>query len=141
MTSKLQAFFADKAAVNEVEKAVISDRFKDSEGKSIPFELRYLTEEEAAEIRKESTKITKGRGAVKAHEFDNEKYMEKMAARSVVFPDLKNAELQKSYGVRGDGELLKKMLLAGEFSVLFEKINQMNGFDRDVNDLKDEAKN
>lgn len=139
--NNLKAFFADKAAITETEKVVISDRFKDEEGKPIPFELRYLTEEEAAEIRKQSTKVTKGRGGMKGQEFDNEKYMAVMAARSVVFPDLKNAELQKSYGVMGDGELLKKMLLAGEFSVLYEKIGQMNGFDRDINDLKDDAKN
>jgi hypothetical protein len=64
-----------------------------------------------------------------------------MSATAVVYPDLKNAELQKSYGVMGEERLLKAMLSAGEYVQLSGKIAEINGFDNDVNELVDEAKN
>ncbi|MNC83125.1 Phage XkdN-like protein [compost metagenome] len=60
---------------------------------------------------------------------------------SVVYPDLKDAELQKSYGVLGADQLLRKMLLPGEYATLLQKVQSINGFDKDVNELADEVKN
>ncbi|MNN89462.1 Phage XkdN-like protein [compost metagenome] len=59
----------------------------------------------------------------------------------MTFPDLKNAELQKSYGVMGAEALLHKMLLPGEYANLVQKVQELNGFDADMNELVEEVKN
>lgn len=72
---------------------------------------------------------------------DANEYMAKMVVASVSYPDLKNAEIQKSYGVLGSEVLLRKMLLPGEFSALSERVQTLNGFDQDINEQIEEVKN
>ncbi|MNN98093.1 Phage XkdN-like protein [compost metagenome] len=67
--------------------------------------------------------------------------MAKLMTSSVVHPDLKNAELQRSYNVLGAEALLRKMLLPGEFAALGERVQALNGFSTDMNELVDEVKN
>jgi len=73
--------------------------------------------------------------------FDRQGYINELVASAVVYPDLKNAELQKAYGVLGEVDLLKKMLLIGEFAVLAQKVQELAGLDEDINELVEEAKN
>ena len=48
------------------------------------------------------------------------KYQQKMAAASVIYPNLNNAQLQDSWGVRTPDALLMKMLSDPmEFNVVF----------------------
>ncbi|MFC6545543.1 phage tail assembly chaperone [Cohnella cellulosilytica] len=105
----------------------------------IPWKLRTLSEEENEEIRKASTQMVKG--GQRIQETKPEVYMAKIAVASVVFPDLKDADLQKSYGVLGAEALLKKMLRAGEYATLLGKVQELNGFDREFDDLVEEVKN
>jgi len=137
--SSLQAFFAQNVQAEIVEEFVVSERFKDENGKPIPWKIRALRESENAEIRKAATKRVKVKGQY-VPELDHEVYVAKLIAESVVFPNLKDAELQKSYGVLGAEELLRKMLLAGEYSKLAQKVQEINGFE-DVNELAEEVKN
>ncbi|MFB9273375.1 phage tail assembly chaperone [Cohnella cellulosilytica] len=137
----LQAFFAQNVQLESTEDFVISDRFKDEQGAPIPWKLRTLSEEENEEIRKASTQMVKGKGGQRIQETKPEVYMAKIAVASVVFPDLKDADLQKSYGVLGAEALLKKMLRAGEYATLLGKVQELNGFDREFDDLVEEVKN
>ncbi len=139
--SDLQAFFAQNAAGNGTEDFIVSDRFKDGDGRAIPWKLRTMTEAENEEIRKSATRLAKGANGAKVKETVPEEYLGKLVVASVVFPDLKNAELQKSYGVMGADALVKKMLLAGEYSALVQKVQEINGFDRDISTAVDEIKN
>lgn len=139
--SSLQAFFAQNVKSDIIEEFVVSERFRDENGKPIPWKIRALSESENEEIRKASTQYVKGKGGQRIPETKPELYLAKIAAASVVFPDLKDADLQKSYGVIGAEELLKKMLLAGEYATLIQKVQEINGFERDINDLVDEVKN
>lgn len=139
--SSLQAFFAQNVQSNIVEEFVVSERFKDENGKPIPWKLRAITEEENEEIRKASTVFVKGKGGTRILETKPEIYIAKIAVASVIFPNLKDEALQKSYGVIGAENLLKKMLLAGEYANLIQKVQEINGFDRDINDMVDEVKN
>ena len=60
----------------------------------------------------------------------------------VVTPDLKDAQLQESYRTVGDeAATLKAMLKIGEYNRLMQEIQSLNGFDEDINDLVEEAKN
>ncbi|WP_373233305.1 phage portal protein [Cohnella sp.] len=137
----LQAFFAHNVQLETIEEFAVSDRFKDDNGATIPWKLRTLSEEENEEIRKASTQYVKGKGGQRLPETKPEVYMAKIAAASVVYPDLKNAELQNSYNVHGAEALLKKMLLAGEYAALLGKVQELNGFDRDMEELVEEVKN
>ena len=73
--------------------------------------------------------------------FDPREYALKLCAASTVYPDLKNAALQESYGVMGEERLLGKMLTGGEYERYLEKVQQINGYGKAMNELKEEAKN
>ncbi|CAM3905409.1 MULTISPECIES: phage tail assembly chaperone [Paenibacillus] len=139
--SDLSMFFAGNAALEVTEDFVVSERFKDANGKPVPWKLRSITEEQNSEIRKMSTRKVKGKGGIYTPELDPAEYMARLMTSCVVFPDLQNADLQKSYGVKGAEVLLRKMLLPGEFAALGERVQTMNGFDQDINDLVEEVKN
>ncbi|WP_283606490.1 phage tail assembly chaperone [Faecalispora anaeroviscerum] len=136
----LSAFFRDQAIKPENQKIIVSERFQEN-GKSIPWEIRAITEEEDAKIKEDCTTVSifKGRQTTKFH---NQKYTNKVIAACVVFPDLKNAELQKSYGVVSDDALVQAMLLPGEHTNLLQIINEINGFDAEkAETAKEEIKN
>jgi len=139
--SNLQAFFAQNAKAEIVDEVVVSDRFKDENGKPIPWKVRAITEAENEQLRKAATQYVKGPGGRRVAEIQPEAYMAKVVVSSVVFPDLKDAELQKSYGVLGAEDLLKKMLLSGEYARLVQAVQEINGFEKDINELVDEVKN
>lgn len=139
--SDLSLFFASNVEKMSEESVIVSDRFKDKEGKPVPWKIRMITESENEEIRKSATKYTKGKNGARVPEYNQEAYVGKLIAESVVFPDLKNAELQKSYNVMGAENLAKRMLLPGEYAKLVEKIQTINGFDADINETVEEIKN
>jgi hypothetical protein len=139
--SDLSMFYAQSAAVDLVEEVVVSERFKDKDGKPVPWKIRSMTQAESEECRKAATRYGKGKGGVRLPEVDADEYMAKLAVASVVFPNLRDAELQKSYGVLGAENLLRRMLLPGEYATLLEKVQEMNGFDKSLDDLVEEAKN
>ncbi|MGG3278861.1 phage tail assembly chaperone [Paenibacillus solani] len=139
--SDFSMFFAENAAMEVTEDFVVSDRFKDKEGKPVAWKLRSITEEKNTEIRKAAMKKVKGKGGVYTPEFDANEYVAKLATNCVVFPDLKDAELQKSYGAVGAEILLRKMLLPGEFGALTERVQAMNGYDQDINRVVEDVKN
>lgn len=136
----LTAFFRDKAKKPENQKIVVSNRFQEN-GKPIPWEIRAITEDEDAKIKSDCTTVNvfKGRQTTK---FDSQKYTNKLIAACVLFPDLRDAELQKSYGVTSDDALVKAMLISGEHANLLQAVNEINGFNAErVDDTKEEVKN
>ncbi|KKO50970.1 phage tail assembly chaperone [Paenibacillus sp. DMB20] len=139
--SDFSMFFAGQSSAEITEQFVVSVRFKDAEGNPVPWKLRSITEEENQECRKAATRKVKGKNGIFTPEVDPNEYMSKLIVASVTFPDLKNSELQKSYGVLGAESLLRKMLLPGEFAALGERVQALNGFDRDMNELVEEVKN
>lgn len=60
---------------------------------------------------------------------DEKRYEGAVLAESVVFPDLRDAELQNSYGVVGAERLLGRLLLAGEYDRLRMAVEEINGGD------------
>ena len=62
---------------------------------------------------------------------DEGRYQEMILAESVVFPDLKDAALQNSYGVIGAERLLARLLLAGEYDCLRREVERINGGEDD----------
>ena len=139
--STLSYFFAQHAEANTEMPFVVSSRFKNEEGEPVPWTLRSMSEVENEQCRKAATKQVKGKGGVVTPEIDFNEYTAKLIVASVVYPDLKNSELQQSYGVMGAESLLRKMLLPGEYTALLQQVQTLNGFNQDMNDLVNEVKN
>lgn len=137
----LQAFMAQNARQVGTEKRVVSDRFIGEDGKPIPFEFKAITGEEEAAIRKSCMVKVKVKKHVTMDQLDQTTFLGKVAVACIVYPDLKNEELQNSYGVRGDDVLLKTMLLPGEYQEVLNIVQEINGYEKDMNELRDEAKN
>ena len=116
--------FMLKDEVKEVEY-VASNRFVDKEGKVEKWKLKTITADENDAIRQE---------------FDTVKYLELLADKCVVYPDLHNVELQDFYNEMDSIKLLKKHLLnPGEYDDLMQEIQEINGYSLD--DAVEEAKN
>lgn len=139
--SGLNAFLSQNAIQMENEKHVISDRFKDENGKTIPWEIRSMTESESSSIRKQFTKKIKNKNGTITTDTDIEGYIARVVVECIIHPNLKDAKLQESYGVMGAESLAKKMLKTGEYSKLVEIVQEVNGFDEDMNEIVDKAKN
>ncbi len=140
--SNLSYFLAGNVEKRENKKIVVSDRFKDENGKVVPWVIRPVSAEEDDLIRKQCTKRVPvvGKKNQFTQDFDANKYLAKLAATAVVYPDLNNAELQNSYKAMGAEQLVKLMLYKDEFDKLSEElVNETNT--EDMEDLVDEAKN
>lgn len=121
----------------ENKKIIISDRFVEN-GKPVPFTIRPITQDENKLLIKKFTKKNKKNGV---ESFDRTEYVSTLTASAVVFPDLSNAELQEKYGVLGESSLLQKMLYVGEYAELVQKVQELSGLDKDINDDIEEVKN
>lgn len=140
--SDFSMFMAGNAKKCENVKYVASKRFT-VKGKPVEWELKAIDSELDDAIRKECTKkvpVANKRGQY-TQEVDNNKYAARLCVASTVFPDLNNAELQDSYGVKSAEALLKQMLLPGEFVEFKVKVMEVNGFDLSMDDLVENAKN
>ena len=107
------------------------------------WEIRALTSEEDEQIRKSCTHKVKVPGKRNQYmtDTDGNLYIAKMAAACTVHPNLYAADIQDSYGVKTPEALLKEMLLPGEYTDYLEKVQSINGYDADMEELVDEVKN
>lgn len=140
MANTMSGFFNQNAKKVENVTFTLSDRFVDPEtGLPYEWEMRPLGAQEEVALRKECSVTTKDRKGRTTKEVDQDKYVMRAVARTVVFPDLRNAELQDSYGVMGEQELLQTMLLSAEQTRLLLQFNKLNGYDKAMDELVDEA--
>lgn len=140
--SNFEVFMAGNANQTETVKFVASKRFA-VKGKPVEWEIKPIDSELDETLRKECTKkvpIVGKRGQYN-QETDTDKYTGKMCVACTVYPNLNDAELQDSYGVKDGVALLKKMLLPGEYMEYKAKVMEVNGYDMSMEDLVDEAKN
>ncbi len=136
----LKSFLRQNAIKPENVKVAISDRFLDEDGKPELWEMQPIDEMYNQRIKDSCMRRSSKKRGIP--EMDTSLYTLRLATASVVYPDLKDAELQASYGAVGEEELLKAMLLPGEIANLYLKVQEVNGFDRDlVEEDKEEAKN
>jgi len=116
----------------------------DENGKPLEWEFRHLTSKENEEIRSKCTKeipITGKLGAFRP-KLNTAQYLSEMIVESTVYPDLKDAELQNSYGVMGETELLYALVDdAGEYQELTNWMQQFQGFTKGLEEQVQEAKN
>lgn len=112
-------------------------------GKERAFKLKPIGANLGDELRNKCKKIKlyKGQQIV---ETDQDKFMDNLIVETITYPDFKNAELQASWGVMGAVELLKAMkskMLDGEHATLVQLVSSVNGYDKGMTELIEEAKN
>lgn len=137
---KLSAFLKENIETIPNKKIVVSNRIKDENGKPVEWEIRAITTEENDELQRKSYVTTKQPNGQITREFDGVIYKGLLLAESVVFPDLRNAKLQDSFGVKTPAALLKKMLFPFEEKYLAEEVTNYSNIEN-LNDLVNEAKN
>lgn len=105
-----------------------------------PIKLRPVTAAEAANISKASISMRPGKKGKQEPSFDSGRYNTLLAVQSMIYPDLKDKELQEFYGAVGEEMLYGKMFLAGEATEITEVISEISGIS-DLEDDIEEAKN
>ena len=140
--SDFSVFMAGNVEKDEIVEYVASKRFV-QKGKPVAWKLKPINSDLDEKLRKEATKkvpIVGKRGQYN-QEIDMDKYLGKMCVTCTIYPNLNDAELQDSYGVKSAEDLLKKMLKPGEYIEYKAKIMEINGYDTSMEELVDEAKN
>lgn len=137
MPMNLQEFLNSNPVDNLTDEVVVSPRFKDDKGNPLPFTIKAMTSQEFEDIRKLSTTIRKN----KKVEFDTQTFNLRIAVSHTVNPDFKNAESLKKLGVHTPEQYVQRVLLAGELATLVQKITELSGFDVEMEELVEEAKN
>ena len=110
-----ECFYRENRKDREEREVLLTERLAKDGGQML-FRIRPMTQRENEGIWKRCGE-------------DEKRYECAVLAESVVFPDLKDAELQNSYGVVGAERLLKKLLLAGEYDRLRMAVEEINGGD------------
>jgi hypothetical protein len=117
----LARFFA-QAAKRENLRVAVSARFVDEAGEPILWELKPLS---AADMQSYLADCAAKREFAGGR-LKQEEIMLGLLAKSVVYPDLQDAELQDSYGVMGAENLLLAMLSPGEYRALQKAFEGLN---------------
>lgn len=140
--SDFSIFMAGNAVKDDVVKYAASKRFVKN-GTPVEWEIKAIDSDLDEALRKECTKKVPiaGKRGQYTQETDTDKYIAKMCVACTVYPNLNDAELQDSYGVKDGVALLKKMLKPGEYTEYKAKVMEVNGYDMSMEELVDEAKN
>lgn len=136
----LTAFFKDSAESLNAFEIVISDRFKDENGQAIPWQIKMPSGGEVASLKKKYQKRLYKNGVPELH-IDDDGLLSEALELFVIYPSLKNQDLQNSYGAFTAGELAKIMLTAGEYDKLSRAILYAMGNDMNIADEVKAIKN
>ncbi len=142
--SKFSRFMKANKITKENEKYAPTRSLTYDDGSPLKWEFRRITSKENEILRENCTidvPVT-GKPNMYRPRLDSSKYLVKLICASVVYPDLYDAELQDSYGVKTPEDLVYAMVdNPGEYSDLTVWIQKFNGFDEIFEDKVNEAKN
>jgi len=141
--SKFSKFMKANKAVKENELHAVTKSLCDDEGKPLDWEFRHISSKENEKIRESCTfEVPTGKANVYRQKVNSSDYIKKMIIASIVSPDLYDAELQDSYGVKTPEDLLLEMVdNPGEYNELAAFVQKFQGFDISFDDKVEEAKN
>lgn len=106
-----------------------------------PFVIEAISETENDRLKKVHTTKRRSKSGNTIQNLDTDKYGDALLARCVKTPDLQDADLQAYYKTEGSAtDTLKAMLLAGEYANLTKEVLELNGFNEDEDDLKEDVK-
>lgn len=132
----------NKIARENTEYAATTALIDPKTNKPLKWIIRAVTTKEADKIQSACFTMgtVTGNGKINP-KFDQTRYKKKLVCAAVVYPDLNNAELQDSYGVKCAEDLLVEMLDdPAEYNNLVKFVNDYNGI-KPITELVEEAKN
>lgn len=141
--SKFAKFMKANKTVKENEMHPVTKSLCDENGQPLEWEFRHITSKENETIQNACTKEVpvSGKPALYRSQTDYNEYTRRLIVASVVMPDLLDAELQDSYGVKKEGDLLMAMVDdPGEYNDLAAYVQKLQGFKVFEEEVK-EAKN
>lgn len=142
--SKFSRFMKANKIAKPNEKYAPTSTLTDENGKPIEWEFKHITSKENEALRDACTievQIT-GKPNLFRPKVKTDEYVAKMIVASTVYPDLYDAELQDSYGVKTPEELLYALVdNAGEYQDLTVWMQQFQGFTKSFDDKVNDAKN
>lgn len=133
-SSDFSRFMRANKAVKGNEKFAVTKSLTDKDGNPLLWEFRHISSRENSLIQDE---------VMTADNIKNKptEYIHKLIARSVVYPNLYDSELQDSYNARTPEELLYAMVdNIGEYNALAQFIQTFQGL-TPLSDKVNEAKN
>ena len=113
-----ECFYRENRQERE-EKEILLTKRQTADGSELLWRIRPMTQRENEEIWKRCGE-------------EEGRYRQAVVAESVVFPDLKDADLQNSYGAFGAERLLERLLTAGEYACLAAAVEEINEGEDDV---------
>lgn len=142
--SKFAKFMKANKVQKENGKYAPTKSLCDEKGNPLEWEFKHISSKENETLR-DSCMIdvpVTGKPNMYRPKLKTSQYLQKMIISSVVFPDLYDAELQDSYGVKTPEDLLFAMVDdPGEYNDLGAWVQQFQGFNTSLDDKVDEAKN
>ena len=142
MIETLKGFLKQNAKIVTEVEYVASKRFTDENGDPIVWRIRVLTNKELEKLRDKFTKKVFEPGTRKSEEqFNVKDFTDELVTRTVAFPTLDDIDLQNSWGVSSEIDLVKAMLNGGEYTDLTRAIQEANGFETGFEDKVKEVKN
>jgi hypothetical protein len=142
--SDLSLFLKKNKAAKENVFFAATSSLCDKGGKPLMWELKALSTKENEKLQDACTREVPvaGKPNMFRHKLDTTAYISKMVVASIVFPDLLNAELQDSYGVKTPEDLVKEIVdNSGEWNEFIVFIQNLNGFNVSLQEEINEAKN
>lgn len=116
---------------------VVSPRFKDEEGKPVPFVIRPITQQENDALARQSTRAVTVKGQ-QVEKLNNVEYCRRIVTAATLTPDFSDEALCRAYGTMDPLEVPGRMLLVGEYNRLLSAIMKLSGLDDNV---EEQAKN
>lgn len=75
-------------------------------------------------------------------DLDSQRFYARIAVETTVYPNFKSKELREAYKTEDPVEVAKRILsVGGEYANWLNKAIEINGFEDDLEDLEEEAKN
>lgn len=141
---ELSRFLKKNKVKKENMKFAATKSFLDENGDPILWEVQPTTTKMDNALRDECTievPIT-GKPGLYRPKLNTSKYLGKLAAACVVYPNLNDKDLQDSYGAMGAEQLILELLDdPGEYNGFMNRIQEYNGFTETFQEKVDEAKN
>lgn len=141
--SNLKYFLKGNKKIKENQFYAPTKSLLDEEGNPVEFEFKPITSKEDEQLQNECTidvQVT-GKPNMFRPKLNTSKYLTKLIVESCVEPDLYNAELQDSYGVKTPEDLVKEIIdNPGEYQDICTFVQKIHGYIPEA-DLVKEAKN
>lgn len=129
----LQQFLLEQDITNLTKEIVPSGRLKDH-----PLTIRAINGQQYTSFQQ---LCIENPNSPKKRRFNTKKFNELIAINGLVNPNMKEAEFLEKANCADPAQLLYRLFLAGEINTIASEVLALSGFDQDMEEEIEEAKN